>query len=247
MVLDTVRAHLPARCHVRPELGATCALAQRLKHKQPTHILPAGLAGGRRARQLVWLDDDHVLLVAQCLSPQPDGAAAQPSSSTDELLVVDLADGSFQSGKLCARKLLFLPLACHQRAAVLSSLQAGSYALSNRRQCGHPLVCAAEVQLPPGQQVLRALPAEGPAPALLQLQDGALVELRDGALARLASSSFPAPCPLMARIPAGAAGVHSVTCGKHCHLVQPTAEYQSRAGAMLCNRIAQYRHSSLER
>lgn len=54
----------------------------------------------------MWLDDNHVLLVAQHLSSQPDGTTAQPSRSADELLVVNLADGSVQSGKLCPGKLL---------------------------------------------------------------------------------------------------------------------------------------------
>ena len=179
-------------------------------------------AGGRRARQLVWLDGDHVLLVAQFPSPQPDGAAAEPSSSVDQLLVVDLADGSVQSGKLCPHKLLFLPLLLARNRCPDSGTAGLSAVLS----------CAAEVQLPPGQQVLRALPAEGPAPALLQLQNGKLVEFRDGALAQLTSSSFPAPSPLMARVPAGAAGGHLVPVAWTLTW-QPTADRRSHANALL--------------
>jgi hypothetical protein len=84
------------------------------------------VAGGRRARQLVWLDGDHVLLVAQCTSlPPPDGAAAaKPHSSIDELLVIGLTDGSIQSGKLC--------WACCESCAALLSTEIASHQAESR-------------------------------------------------------------------------------------------------------------------
>jgi hypothetical protein len=227
MVLDIKLAQLPVRCRVRPELCVFRALAHMASASQQAQQLSAGLQVGggpgswcgwmatmccwwRSARRRSWTARQHspAAPLMSCLSSTwpmaaPSQAGCGPAS--------------------CCLFPLFS--ACHHCAAVLSSFRQD--ALCDGRQCGHPLLCAAEVQLPHGQQV-RALPAEGSAPALLQLQDGALAEFRDGALVRLASSSFPAPCPLMARIPAGAAGGHRVACGVHCHLAARCRPTQSR-------------------
>lgn len=65
-----------------------------------TPVAPVGLsAGAHSARQLVWLDDGHVLLVAQS-APAPGQEDAARQDSCDRLKVVDLATGNIQSGEI---------------------------------------------------------------------------------------------------------------------------------------------------
>lgn len=66
---------------------------------------------------------------------------------------------------------------------------------------------AAEAELPEGRQVLRALPASGAAPSLLQAQDGGMFTWSDGTLSAAPDSGFPVPCPCMAHTPVEATGV----------------------------------------
>ena len=230
------------RCHIRPELGIPCALPRgyhtiaRFTKRQSARRWAAGQAAG----------------VAGWRSRATGGtvsvAAARRRGSRTQQLRRPAAGRRLGRWQCSVRQAVppqtAVPAAAvgekPQCAAGLASLHATACALdSGTAGLKAVLSCAAEVQLPPGQQVLRALPAEGPAPALLQLQNGKLVEFRDGALAQLTSSSFPAPCPLMARVPAGAAGGHLVTCGMdgylaaHCRPSQP------------CQRSAAKLHSAM--